>query len=306
MDLGWLEDFVTLAERGHFGRAAEARNLTQPAFSRRIRALEDWVGTPLFDRAVQPVALTPAGAALMPPAREALRLLSRGRGQAREAAGQEAGTLRFAVTHGLSLHVFPAWLRSLPAAVQPRAMHLSTDTLRGTIAALVGGETDFLICHQHPDLPAALVPAPEAFISCHIGRERLIPLCAAAATGAPRHVLSVQAMPPIMGYGPDSAFASAIAAVLRRNGAVARPHVVVQSGVALAHLVEQGDGVCWLPESLARADEVARRLVPADGEGGSWQAELDICLHRPKARLSRRAEAFWAAAEARQAGVGGI
>jgi len=36
-----------LAERRNFSRAAEARHVTQPAFSRRIRALEDWVGTPL-------------------------------------------------------------------------------------------------------------------------------------------------------------------------------------------------------------------------------------------------------------------
>ncbi|MCB2102451.1 MAG: LysR family transcriptional regulator, partial [Rhodobacterales bacterium] len=37
MELSWLEDFVALAETGSFSRAAERRNLTQPAFSRRIR-----------------------------------------------------------------------------------------------------------------------------------------------------------------------------------------------------------------------------------------------------------------------------
>jgi len=50
MDIMWLEDFIKLADEGNFSRAAEARNLTQPAFSRRIRALEDWVGATLVDR----------------------------------------------------------------------------------------------------------------------------------------------------------------------------------------------------------------------------------------------------------------
>ncbi|PXW63626.1 regulatory helix-turn-helix LysR family protein [Methylobacterium sp. B4] len=55
MDLDWLTDFLALAELKTFSRAAEARNVTQPAFSRRIRALEVWVGTPLFVRAPQGV-----------------------------------------------------------------------------------------------------------------------------------------------------------------------------------------------------------------------------------------------------------
>ena len=40
MELKWLEDFVALAENGSFSKAAKARYVTQPAFSRRIRALE--------------------------------------------------------------------------------------------------------------------------------------------------------------------------------------------------------------------------------------------------------------------------
>ena len=50
MDLDWLKDFLALAELKTFSRAADARNVTQPAFSRRIRALEDWIGAPLFVR----------------------------------------------------------------------------------------------------------------------------------------------------------------------------------------------------------------------------------------------------------------
>ena len=53
MNLSWLDDFMSLAGSGNFSRAAEDRQMTQPAFSRRIRALEGWLGTELFDRSSQ-------------------------------------------------------------------------------------------------------------------------------------------------------------------------------------------------------------------------------------------------------------
>lgn len=44
MDIKWIEDFLVLAEQGSFTKAAETRFVTQPAFSRRIRSLETWLG----------------------------------------------------------------------------------------------------------------------------------------------------------------------------------------------------------------------------------------------------------------------
>jgi hypothetical protein len=59
MELIWFEDYLALAETLNFSRAAEARHVTQPAFSRRIRALEAWIGAELFTRTTHGVALTP-------------------------------------------------------------------------------------------------------------------------------------------------------------------------------------------------------------------------------------------------------
>ncbi|MET9352921.1 LysR family transcriptional regulator [Streptomyces sp. NPDC006617] len=47
MDIGWLESFLALVEHGSSARAAEAQHVSQPAFSRRIRALEIWFGEPV-------------------------------------------------------------------------------------------------------------------------------------------------------------------------------------------------------------------------------------------------------------------
>jgi DNA-binding transcriptional LysR family regulator len=58
MELYWLQDFLSLVRNGNFSRAAAERHVTQSAFSRRIQALEDWAGAPLFDRATHPIELT--------------------------------------------------------------------------------------------------------------------------------------------------------------------------------------------------------------------------------------------------------
>jgi DNA-binding transcriptional LysR family regulator len=46
--LSWLDDFLTLAAIGNFSRAADERHMTQLAFSRRIMALEEWLGVDLL------------------------------------------------------------------------------------------------------------------------------------------------------------------------------------------------------------------------------------------------------------------
>ncbi|HEY0885198.1 MAG TPA: LysR family transcriptional regulator, partial [Ramlibacter sp.] len=75
METKWLEDFVSLAETRSFSRSAQLRHVTQPAFSRRIQALEAWAGTDLVDRSSYPTRLTPAGETLYAQSMEMLQAL---------------------------------------------------------------------------------------------------------------------------------------------------------------------------------------------------------------------------------------
>ncbi|MFN3674102.1 MAG: LysR family transcriptional regulator, partial [Bosea sp. (in: a-proteobacteria)] len=63
-----------MAQHRSFSRAADARNVTQPAFGRRIRALEAWLGAVLFERGPQGARLTAAGAHFQPHVRDLLGL----------------------------------------------------------------------------------------------------------------------------------------------------------------------------------------------------------------------------------------
>lgn len=93
MDLRLLESFLAVAERLHFGRAAESLGLSQPTLSHQIRRLEDHVGAALFDRTSRAVSLTDAGHALVPEARRVVIDLERAIAQSRTAAEGRAGHL---------------------------------------------------------------------------------------------------------------------------------------------------------------------------------------------------------------------
>src|SRR5436190_1583385 len=126
MELKWLEDFLSLAETRNFSRSAELRFTTQPAFSRRIKALEDWVGAILIDRSAQPVALTEAGASFRDLAGEIVRQLYQGREEIHSASVHVASAIKVAATHSLSLTFFPRWIRAVEHMLHqsPRHMHL--------------------------------------------------------------------------------------------------------------------------------------------------------------------------------------
>lgn len=72
VSLTHIESFVAVAEEGHVGRAARRLHLTQPPLSRHILALEDELGTRLFERTPQGMRLLPAGEAFLCHARRIL------------------------------------------------------------------------------------------------------------------------------------------------------------------------------------------------------------------------------------------
>ncbi|MGF7173828.1 LysR family transcriptional regulator [Azospirillum doebereinerae] len=295
MELSWLDDFLALVDSGNFSRAAEARHLTQPAFSRRIRALEDWVGTPLFDRAGQPVALTEAGRRFRPFADETARRLLQGREEARLAAQTEAATLRFAATHALSLTFFPHWLRALESRARLGAITLSSDSLDSCERIMLAGQSQFLLCHAHAHSAAAGRLDAEAFRSVVVGADRLIPVTAPDPQGHPRHTLpgSEEAPLPHLSYSRESGMGRILEAARASTPVPAVLDTVFTSHLAavLRTLARDGRGVAWLPESLI-AEDLARNTLVAAG-GADWSVPVQIRLIRPRARQSKAAETFW-------------
>src|SRR5512145_2691290 len=142
MELRHLRYFVAVAEALSFARAARALNLSQPPLSRQIRALEEELGTALFARTKRSVALTPAGAALLPDARRLLREADALRVGARKHALGEVGTLALGFIGMAAYNVLPDLLPAFHRAHPGVRLALREATSDVLLAALRQGEID--------------------------------------------------------------------------------------------------------------------------------------------------------------------
>ena len=304
MDLIWLEDFLAIAEEGGFSRAAEQRHVTQPALSRRIRALEEWLGTPLFERTTHTLTLTPAGETFRPVAQDVLRRVLVGREEALEAARLKAETINFAATHTLSQTFFPEWIRKTESALSGASVQLVASNFGGSEKLLLDAQAHFLLTPYHPSLVSRL--DSDRFQRIELNTDVLVPISAPALAPAargrrrgqaePRHALpgTEDAPLPYLSYHPGSAVGRIVTSFLAgKDTAVWLVPSFAAPVMLLTDLAREGRGVTWAPNSLVRDDLASGRLVRAGAE--EWDIDISICLFRSRARMTNAAEAFWSA-----------
>lgn len=299
IDLAWLQDFLALAECGNFSRAAEQRHVAQPAFSRRIRSLEEWLGATLVDRGSHPTSLTEAGNRFHPLAIDILHRVVIARDETQNAAASAAATLRFAATHALSLTFFPPWIRSLEARLQVAPIHLVSDNLQACEELMLHGGAQFLLCHVHAKVANRLDRAE--FQSVRVGEDALIPVVAPGGPVLPRCGRGRQsgAKLPVLAYSDASGLGRILRALLGSVLDSANVEFVFTAHLAivLKTMAVQGRGIAWLPESLIREDLAADRLVAAGD--ADWRVPLQICLFRKRGVEASAADAFWKSLTAR-------
>jgi len=142
IELRQLRYFATVAEELHFGRAARRLHMTQPPLSQTIMALEEMLGAPLFERNRRGVALTAAGAALLP---EARRLLEQSAGLAelvQRAATGASGRLSLAFVSSADYSVLPPTLRAYRAEYPQVEITLKEATSDLQLEDLLEGRVD--------------------------------------------------------------------------------------------------------------------------------------------------------------------
>lgn len=300
-DFTWLEDFLALAATGNFTRAAQARHSSQPAFSRRIRALEDWVGTPLVDRGTQPARLSEAGEWFKGVAEELVARTARLPGEARQIAQARSATLRIASTHALSFTFVPRWLRGLESKLTLGPVELASDVLARCEAQMQQGKVQFVLAHAHPRMQGAL--EGPGYVAADIGEDRLLPVCKPSAAGRPLFRLQAKARGaplPVLAYTEASGMGRVMREVIapRLEALPCRRVFSAHLASVLRSMALDGRGIAWLPRTLVDEDLAAGRLVSA--ADASWEVELAIRLYRPREGLGHAAEAFWAAAAPRE------
>lgn len=289
----WLQDFLALSDSGSFSRAAEERHVAQPAFSRRIRSLEEWLGATLIDRSTHPASLTEAGIRFRPLAADILHRVASAREETRTAQATAAATLRFAATHALSLTFFPTWIRSLEARMHGAPIHLISDSLQACEELMLHGRAQLLLCHYHPDVENRLDSTE--FQSVRVGKDTLIPVVAPQGPALPdlAHARQSGHKLPVLAYSEASGLGRILQMLLGTTLDDAQVEFVFTAhlAVVLKSMAVQGRGIAWLPESLIRDDLAAKRLVPAGA--ARWSIPLQIRLFRRRGLQGSVAEEFW-------------
>lgn len=142
--------FRTVAHHLNFSRAAEELLLTQPAVTQQVKALEDEIGVPLFDRSGGRVALTAGGKVLLPFADKMKEISDQAFAAVAEASGEQAGELAIGASQTIGQYLLPHFVAGFGKAY-PRIRIIARS---GNTEAML----DALLAHE---IQLALIEGPE-------------------------------------------------------------------------------------------------------------------------------------------------
>jgi LysR family transcriptional regulator, hypochlorite-specific transcription factor HypT len=293
LEIKWLEDFLSLAETGSFSRSAQLRHVTQPAFSRRIRALENWIGAELIDRTSYPTKLTSAGEVFKEHAAEVLRELYDARAMVRGSHPIPADTLQFAVPHALSLGFYPKWQTRVERGFGAFASKLVALNVHDAVMALVEGNCDLLMCYHHPQQPIQL--EEKRYRMLPLGNEMIRPYAKATRSAAPMYRLpgSAEHPAPYLAYSPNAFLGRVVDIILEssRTPSFLRRRYETDMAEALKMMAIEGHGIAWLPDSAVNVGGRTRSLALAGD--AIWFGEIEIRLYRDRSRSKPLLDRLW-------------
>jgi len=285
----WLEDFVSLAETRSFSRSAQLRHVTQPAFSRRIQALEAWAGVDLVDRSSYPTRLTAAGETLLAQSLELLSQLQSTRNMLRSHQSSGQDMIEFAVPHSLAFSFFPHWLMDLRQRFGALKSRLSTLNVHDATMQLSEGHCDLLVVYHHPSQPLQL--DPERYEMVSLGHETLAAYARADSQGLP--MFSLPGHPgqkiPFLSYGSGAYLGRMVELIVKGSPVALQLDSIYETDMAegLKAMALEGHGLAFLPASSVSKELKSGRLVLA-APSGQFELSMDLRMYRERPELSRR------------------
>ena len=293
----WLEDFVSLAETRSFSRSAQLRHVTQPAFSRRIQALEAWAGVDLVDRSNYPTRLTSAGETLHAQALEILVALQSARNLMRSHRASGQDVIEFAIPHTLAFTFFPHWLMALRGRFGSVKTRLIALNVHDAVLRLTEGGCDLLIAYHHASQPLQL--SPDRYEMLSLDHETLAAFAKADARGQPIFRLTAGGPPvPLLAYASGAYMGHMVEQIIRQMPVPPALETTYETDMAegLKAMALEGHGLAFLPASSVRQELKSQRLVAA-APPGVGELTMEVRLYRERPEVARHvkpaAQALW-------------
>ena len=270
MRLEWIEDLLAVLKAGSLNRAAEQRYLTQPAFSRRIKVIEEYVGVELLDRSHKPAqfhkAVVDQQQKLEQLAGGLRDLLYELRLQGTEAENR----LVVASQHAITTSIAPQLIRRLADEFDIH-IRLRSANRSECFAMLATRQVDLMLTYRHVDeeLPFHM----PAFEDLELWMEPFVPVYGLSGMAALSETLGSGYL-PIIAY-PGDVFLGEVMnrhiVPLLREFTVVKTRAETALTLAALQLARESVGVAWVPRSLATHDIAEGRLTeldPAFGRAG--------------------------------------
>ncbi|MEN2821734.1 HTH-type transcriptional regulator YjiE [Mannheimia haemolytica] len=280
----WLEDFLTLEECRHFSQAAEKRNLSQSAFSRRILALEEVVGVKLFDRTSIPLQLTEQGKLFHSQTRNLLQQLQN---NLDELLGHNCNlpNIKFAAAHSLSLSIMPKLIKKLSQTNENFIYSVEAIDVDQTVNTLIEGKSDFIFSFYDEKL------MQPPFMSLEIMQSKLYPISPIDITGSALFSLNDKNI-PLLNYTPNSYMGRLVNRKLANTIQLKTKTKFISSmSELLKNIVLNHQGIAWLPEYSISEELHNKKVIILDKN--ELVIPIKSYIYRMNTRLNNAAERFW-------------
>jgi LysR family transcriptional regulator, hypochlorite-specific transcription factor HypT len=280
-----LEDYICLAAASSFSAAARLRNVTHPAFGRRIKALEQWVGVQLVQRAndKQSFGLTPIGEEFLETAKRIIEELNNARLNAVRA---DSGMIRICTGRTLARTVVADWValqHKIFGMNNDLAFQIKTISLHEGALLLEADQCHFMIAYQHKILDLHLDTRRYAYKL--LGNDRLVPVAANKSTANTQKLLQ---------FAKGLALRKILDEGLMHDGQRLQVVAECDSPDAIHALALKGLGIAWLPWTLVAKDCEQKRLSLLTGP--NWPSfPFEVRVYRKKKKLSELLEKVWVA-----------
>lgn len=268
-----MDDYLALVETGSFSAAAEKRHVSQPAFSRRIQQLEDWLGVTLIDRSRKPLRFTPLAAQHEAAFRSLATQIYEFRATLRTDASHSPSMV-LAAQHSLAASYLPTFLEELRAILPEQRLRIRSENRDDGVALLVRGQADILLTYETRQTSSS-VP-PQMATSCALGEDALV-LVASTQLCAADDFLQPDRPLPLLCFPPESFFGQAVRAHALPELMHARlvsVQYVSEFSLGLREMALIHQGVAWLPRSLIAQDLSQGRLCELAALGSSVPLQI--------------------------------
>lgn len=301
-----LEYFVAVAEREAFGPAAEALHVTQPSLSKQVAALEAELRLKLFDRTSRKVRLTEAGAALLGPARTALKSGRAFRETARRLAESSRPRLQAGVLPSIGAYFMPRLRERLRRDHADLSVGLVEGSSRELLQQLALGKLDFVVASKGETAGLSVRPLfEETLWICSTPDDPLM----AKETPLPLSELSGRSL---LTLGPDFHLTHIVDALAREAGARLSEEYRGASLDAIRQMAVSGAGIAVLPSLYALGEAIrdpqfrVRRIdhpeavhpvfmywSPSAPDCSEFEWLVEEMVDEKRRIRSERAEKFW-------------